>query len=49
VLRGGCGPPTLHDLHPPPGFVAALAVLGGTPVRVVEADARWLLDAAVVC
>jgi 4'-phosphopantetheinyl transferase len=46
VLRGiggGIDAPVLHDLHPPPGHVAALAVLGGAPVRVVEADAGPLL------
>ena len=40
---------TLHALHPPPGYAAALAVTGVAPVRVVEQDAGPLLrDAAVI-
>jgi 4'-phosphopantetheinyl transferase len=37
----------LHALHPPHGFVATLAVLGGSPLRVVEADAGPLLRRAL--
>lgn len=44
-----CLPVTLHALHPPPGYAAALAVTGVAPVRVVEQDAGPLLrDAAVI-
>jgi 4'-phosphopantetheinyl transferase len=39
-------PVTLHDLHPPPGHAAALAVVGRGAVRVVEQDAGPLLRAA---
>jgi 4'-phosphopantetheinyl transferase len=38
---------SLHALHPPPGHVATLAVLGDAPVRVVEQAAGPLLRSAV--
>lgn len=38
---------SMHVLHPPAGHVATLAVLGGAPTRVVEADAGPLLRCAV--
>ncbi len=38
--------PTLHELHPPPGLVGALAVTGGAPRHVVELDAGPLLRRA---
>jgi 4'-phosphopantetheinyl transferase len=37
-------PVSLHELHPPPGAVATLAVLAETPVRVVEQPAALLLS-----
>jgi 4'-phosphopantetheinyl transferase len=46
VLRWDGGPVRLHDLRAPAGHVGALAVLGGTPHRVVEADGGALLRAA---
>jgi 4'-phosphopantetheinyl transferase len=36
----------LHPLHPPAGSAATLAVVGGAPVRVAEADAEALLRPA---
>ena len=39
----------MHDLHPPPGSVATLAVLDDAPTRVVESDAGPLLRCAVAC
>jgi 4'-phosphopantetheinyl transferase len=38
---------SMHDLHPPTGSVATLAVLTGGPVRVEEYDAGPLLRRAV--
>jgi 4'-phosphopantetheinyl transferase len=40
---------SLHALHPPPGFIATLAVLDRAPTRVVEADAAPLLQCGFAC
>jgi 4'-phosphopantetheinyl transferase len=46
VLRWDGALLSLAALHPPAGFVAALAVLGGPPAQVVERDAGPLLRGA---
>jgi 4'-phosphopantetheinyl transferase len=52
VLRwnGSSGRPgdmALHSLHPPPGFVASLAVVGGASTRVAERDAGGVVRRSV--